>query len=136
MPEHVSPEPRTRVSYFERLGGEPSLRAIVDDFVDRAFDDIMIGFLFQNADRARVKQFEYQHASEFLGGPDRYVGRPLRQAHAAHPIMGGHFSRRLQLLRNVFAAHAVPADIADAWLAHNLALRDEITGQDPAECRD
>jgi hemoglobin len=134
--EQKTSEARSSGSYFERLGGEPGLRAIIDDFVDRTFDDLMIGFLFQNADRRRVKQFEYQHASQFLGGPDHYAGRSLRQAHAPHPILGGHFSRRLQLLRNVFAAHAVPVDIADAWLAHNLALRGEITGQDPGECLD
>jgi hypothetical protein len=29
-----------RMSLFEQLGGEPKLRAIVDDFVDRCFDDV------------------------------------------------------------------------------------------------
>jgi hypothetical protein len=28
------------MSLFEQLGGEPKLRAIVDDFVDRCFDDV------------------------------------------------------------------------------------------------
>lgn len=128
--------PTSAASLFERMGGEPALRALIDDFVERMFDDIMIGFLFVKADKDRIKTFEYQHASEFLGGPDRYAGRSLRQAHAPHPIMGGHFARRLQILRQVFEAHHVPAEVREAWLAHNTALRDQITQQDLGECRD
>jgi hypothetical protein len=50
--------------------------------------------------------------------------------------MGGHFARRLQLLRNVFAAHGVPEDIREAWLAHNTSLVDQITENALGECRD
>jgi hemoglobin len=121
---------------YERIGGEPALRRIMDEFVDRIFDDIMIGFLFVAASRERIKEMEYQHAAEFLGAPVRYEGRPLRQAHAKHPIMGGHFGRRLQILKQVLARHGVPEDIRDAWLAHNLALLDQVTQQDLGECRD
>jgi hemoglobin len=126
----------SEASFYERVGGEPGLRAIIDDFVERCFSDIMIGFFFRDAIKARVREFEFQHACEFLGGPVRYAGRPLAAAHGRHPIMGGHFARRLQLLRNVFAAHAVPADIQAAWLAHNEALRSQITAQGSGECRD
>jgi hemoglobin len=115
------------MSDYERIGGEPALRAIIDDFVDRTFDDLMIGFFFRKASKARVKEFEFQHASEFLGGPVAYAGRALRSVHAHHPIMAGHFSRRLQLLRQVLAAHGVPPEIAAAWVDHNASLRDEVT---------
>jgi hemoglobin len=118
------------------MGGEPALRAVIDDFVDRAFDDIMIGYMFAGVDRQRVKELEFQHASEFLGGPHRYIGRPMRSAHAKHRIMGGQFARRLQLLRNVFAAHQVPPEVQAAFLAHNESLRAQVTNQDLGECRD
>jgi hemoglobin len=124
------------VSNFERIGGEPVLRAIIDDFIDRVFDDLMIGFFFERANKARIKELEYQHASAFLGGPDAYRGRPLREAHARHPIMGGHFARRLTLLRQVLAAHNVDAEIATAWVEHNASLRGEVTQQKLGECRD
>jgi hemoglobin len=123
-------------SMFERLGGEPKLWAIVEDFVDRMVDDVMIGFFFRDVNRTRLKQLEYQHAAEHLGGPVRYEGRALRQAHAKHRIMGGQFARRTQLLRNVLAAHAVPQDIADAWLAHVESLRDQVTTEPDGQCND
>ena len=131
-----SADPTTHASAFERIGAEVGLRAIIGEFIDRVFDDIMIGYLFRDADRSRVKEMEFQHACEFLGGPCRYQGRPLRQAHARHRILGGHFARRLQILRQVLTLHGVPEDIREAWVAHNAALRDQVTEQDLGDCRD
>jgi truncated hemoglobin YjbI len=123
-------------SLYEQLGGEPKLRAVIDDFVDRVFADMMIGFFFARADKDRIKRFEFQHASALLGGPDAYAGRPLRQAHASHPIRGGHFARRMQILRHVLAAHAVPAEVQKRWIEHDLALSGQITGDNLGECND
>ena len=67
------------------------MRAIVNAFIDRVFEDRMIGFFFRNADRARIKEMEYQLAGSFLGADIKYTGRPLGKAHVNHPIMGGHF---------------------------------------------
>jgi hemoglobin len=123
-------------SLYEQLGGESKLREVIDAFVDRVFDDLMIGFFFASADKARIKQFEFQHASELLGGPAAYAGRPLRQAHAAHPIRGGHFARRMEILRQVLAAHGVPPEVQQHWIDHDLALAGQITGDGVGECND
>jgi hemoglobin len=122
------------VSYFEELGGEEKLRAIIDEFVDRLFDDLMIGFFFAKANRERIKRFEYQHAAEFLGAPVKYEGRPLAVAHRAHRIMGGQFLRRKEILRQTLLKHEVPEHIIDAWLAHVESLRPLITSDPGGEC--
>lgn len=125
----------TAVSPFERIGGEPALRAIIDEFVDRVFDDLMIGFFFRNASRERIKEMEYQHAAEHLGAGVPYGGRPLRPAHAAHRIMGGHFERRKKILSDVLIAHGVPDDVRLGWLEHVESLRAHVTGDPGSECR-
>lgn len=122
-------------SAFERLGGETGLRAIVDEFVDRMFDDVMIGFFFRRASRERIKEMEYQHAAEHLGGPVRYSGRPLTEAHAAHRIMGGHFARRSKILSDVLVKHGAPDDVRAQWLAHFESLRHHVTTDAGSECR-
>ena len=122
------------MTYFEELGGEAFLSAIIDDFVERVFADTMIGYLFARANKERVKRFEYEHAAEFLGAPVTYKGRPLRDAHGKHPIMGGHFGRRRQILKNTLEAHGVPAHIIAAWLAHQDALKDEVTTDPVTQC--
>ena len=50
---------------YDRLGGEMALRALINDFVATVFDDVMIGFFFRNANRARLEEMEYQHAAQF-----------------------------------------------------------------------
>jgi len=123
------------MSHFEQLGGEPKLKAIVDDFVDRCFEDTMIGFLFQRADRKRIKKFEYEHAAEHLGANVQYGGRPLDQAHGPHRIFGGQFARRRQILIDTLHDHEVPPSIIDAWIAHQDSLRGLITKDAGSSCR-
>lgn len=121
-------------SLFEQLGGEVKLRTIVNTFIDRVFEDRMIGFFFRNADPRRIKELEYQLAAAFLGAPVVYQGRPLDVAHAKHPIMGGHFARRRQILKETLEAHAVPDPIKQAWLDHTDSLRALITPQPASAC--
>jgi hemoglobin len=121
-------------TFFEQLGGEQKLRVIVNAFIDRVFDDRMIGFFFRKADRERIKAMEYQLAAHFLGAQVEYQGRPLDQVHSKHPIMGGHFARRRQILKETLDLYHVPEPIKEAWLAHTDALRALITSQKDSEC--
>jgi len=122
-------------SDFSRIGGEAALRAIIDDFVRRVFADAMIGFFFRNASEDRLRELEYQHAAEHLGGGVTYRGRPLRVAHGPHRIMGGHFERRQTILSDVLIAHGVDEAVRARWLAHTESLRGEITSDPGSECR-
>ena len=119
---------------FERLGGETSLREIIDCFIDRVFADRMIGFFFRNADRARLKEMEYQLAAEFLGADVKYTGKPLGKAHVNHPIMGGHFARRRQIFKETLEHFQVAEEIQLALLNHTDALRPLITPESGSDC--
>lgn len=117
---------------FEELGAV-ALRAITDELVQRITTDVMIGFHFKRVDLDRLRELEYQHAAELLGGPVHYAGRPLRAAHAPHKIPGGHFGRRTVLLRQILEARGVSPRVAQVWLEATEALRDQIVGPMP-EC--
>ena len=119
---------------FERLGGETSLREIIDCFIDRVFADRMIGFFFRNADRARLKEMEYQLAAEFLGADVKYTGKPLGKAHVNHPIMGGHFARRRQIFKETLEHFQVAEEIKFALLKHTDDLRPLITPESGSDC--
>jgi hemoglobin len=119
---------------FEQIGGEARLRAIIDVFIDRVFEDRMIGFFFRNADRRKIKELEYQLTAQFLGGPVQYVGRPLDQAHGKHPIMGGQFARRMKILNDTLEELNVPAAVRAAWIGHNEKLRALITADAGSDC--
>lgn len=120
---------------FEKIGAE-KLRAVIEDFYGRVFGDLMIGFLFEGKDRQRLIDKEWELTAQLLGADVTYSGRPMRQAHAGSPIFGGHFERRLQLLRQAMAAHDVDPEVAQAWIAHQQALRPQITVDRGSECKD
>ena len=124
-----------RPDLFARIGAGP-LRAVIEDFYRRLFDDVMIGFLFEGKDRQRLIDKEYELTARFLGGDVAYTGRPMREAHARSPILGGHFERRLELLRQTLAAHAVDPEVVTMWIDHTLALRPQITPDKGSECKD
>ena len=123
-----------QVSHFEALGGEAVLRTLIDRFVDRLFDDLMIGYLFHAADRARVKAKEYEFAARHLGAGVVYTGRSLPEAHRAHRITGGQFMRRLQILKDTLAEFQVPSAVALHWIAHTLSLQTDITDNALDQC--
>jgi len=121
-------------SLFEALGGEAVLRPLIARFVDRMFEDIMIGYLFHAADRERVKAKEYEFAARHLGAPVEYTGRPLPEAHRAHRITGGQFMRRLQILKETLAAFQVPAPVSEHFVQHTLSLQAQITNNALDQC--
>ena len=119
---------------FEQLGGEAKLREIIETFIDRVFDDRMIGFFFRDADRRRIGEMEYQFTAKFLGASVDYQGRSMGEAHAKHPIMGGQFARRQQILKETLEIYDVPQQVRDAWLDHNESLRPLITKDAGSDC--
>jgi hemoglobin len=122
------------MTLFDKIG-EPKLREVIDDFYRRVFVDVMIGFMFCDKDRAHLAAREYELIAALLGAPGvKYTGMPMRAAHAKHTIFGGHFERRMQLLRDVFHDHAVDPEIAAEWLAHSESLRSQITRDRGSEC--
>lgn len=120
---------------FDKIG-EAKLRAVLADFYDRVFADVMIGFMFQGKDKQHLIDREYEMTAKMLGAQVAYAGRPMRTAHAAHTIFGGHFERRLQILREAMADHDVDPEVRQVWIDHTLALRDQITRDKGSECKD
>lgn len=120
------------MSDFERAGGEPIVRAIIDRFVDRVFDDVIIGFLFEGKDPARVKLHEYEHAAGVLGAPVAYTGRPIVPLHRAMRINAGQFRRRLAILRQEIERAQLPADVVATWIRAQEAMQRHVT--DGTDC--
>lgn len=119
---------------FEAIGGEPVLRTIIRVFVERVMSDPMIGFFFSGVDPRRLEEMEYRFTARFLGADVEYPGKPLREAHQKHPIMGGQFDRRRRILEEIIDEYSVPEDVKQAWLEHVDSLRPLITRDGRGEC--
>ncbi|KZY29242.1 globin [Roseovarius sp. HI0049] len=76
----------TTVTLFERLGGAPGIRRIVDGAIAAHMENPVIRARFTPYEDkpARVEEIK-QHTCDFLaagsGGPDAYRGRSMAEAH-------------------------------------------------------
>ena len=115
-------------------GGSDGIRQFIQTFYDQMFDDVMIGFFFRNADKQRLVEKEVELVCRMLGHTVRYTGKPIRAAHAKHPIMGGHFERRWTLLKGAMSHHGVPLQVQQAIEDHTRKLRPQVTSQAGSQC--
>jgi hemoglobin len=118
---------------FDKIGGD-ELRRVIADFYDRLFGDLMIGFLFEGKDKNRLIDKEWELTARMLGADIEYTGRTMPAAHAKSPILGGHFDRRLQILKDTLADRDVDPEVREVWLSHTVALRSQITKDRGSEC--
>lgn len=87
----------TDKSLYERLGGKKSIVKVVDEFVGRVAMDARINHYFAQtaADPARMKKFKlnlvYQ-ICQATGGPCRYTGKSMKEAHAGMGITSADFN--------------------------------------------
>ncbi len=114
------------MTLYETIGGEAKVRAVLQALYDKLFDDPMVGFLFQGKDKMRIVEQQSDFTCGFLGGPQKYSGKPLPEAHADLPLLPGHFDRRHRLLEQVLQDEHVPLKVAVAWLQIDESLRPSV----------
>ena len=97
----VAPAPET--SLYERLGGEKTIKVVVEEFYVRVLADPLLKPAFEGVDMARLKRHQALFLSQALGGPKQYEGRDMEAAHAELAItyeqfdaVGGHLAATLR----------------------------------------
>ena len=99
---------------YERLGGEPALTAVVDDFVGRAARDPAVNFTrsgkFQLTpdNVAHLKKMLVQFIGSATGGPQHYEGHDMSTAHMGMRITESEFGAIANDLKATLAQFKVP----------------------------
>jgi hemoglobin len=101
-------------SLYERIGGEAALTKVVDEFVAKAAADPKVNFTRNGkwtATDAAVKTLK-MHLVNFLGnafgGPQKYTGRSMKEAHKGMAITQAEFDALAADLQAVLEANKVP----------------------------
>ena len=111
---------------YEAIGGQERVRSVLQALYDRLFVDPMVAFLFAGKDKQHIVEQQLAFTCRFLGGPQRYDGKPLPEAHAPLPLLPGHFDRRHRLLELVLEEQGVPEEVRHAWLRIDEGLRTSV----------
>jgi hemoglobin len=105
----------TKKSLYDRIGGQAALTKVVDDFVARAAANPKVNFTRNgtwNASDAAVKTLK-MHLVNFLGsafgGPQKYTGRSMKEAHKGMAITQAEFDALAADLKAVLEANKVPS---------------------------
>jgi hemoglobin len=107
---------------WDRLGGEPTVTKVIDDFVDLAATDIKVNFdrdgkykLEPTAVAAFKKQM-VAFASSATGGPIKYEGKNMKDAHKDMGITEAEFNALAADLKRALEKNGVKPDEAKAVL--------------------
>ena len=83
-------------SLYERLGGINAITAVVENFRDRVAGDTRINQKFVKTDLGRLTKMLIDQVCEAAGGPCRYTGRSMKDAHSSMKVTSGEFDALVQ----------------------------------------
>ena len=98
----------TDKSLYERLGGLDAIKAVVDDFVANIAADAAINARFANSDIPAFKQKLVDQICEASGGPCKYTGKNMVEAHTGMKISDGEFDALVVDLKKTLDKFKVP----------------------------
>jgi hemoglobin len=99
-------------SLYERLGGRPTIVALVDDFRNRLVNDPRIKERFFNVDGPKLRNLLVDFVCVETGGPCKYTGRDMTITHAGMDLVEEEFDGFMD-------------DLSDALTKLNVAEREK-----------
>jgi truncated hemoglobin YjbI len=108
---------------WTRLGGEPAVKAVIHDFVQKAASDPKVDFTrggkfpIDAAGVAHLEELLVQLVSAVTGGPLKYTGRDMKSSHAGMGITDAQFT-------------ALAVDLIEVLQSYNVQKKeiDELVG--------
>ena len=125
-------------SLYDRLGGEPAITAVVDDFVGRAASDPKVNFTRKGqpnqwdpspANVAKLKKRLVEFISMAAGGPNNYKGRDMVTAHTGMNISEAEFNAAAADLSASLDKFKVPAREKSELMAAVAGTKGQIVGK-------
>ena len=116
-------------SLYDRLGGQPAITAVVDDFVGNVAADSRINGFFAHIDIPRLKRLLVEQICAGTGGPCTYTGRSMQAAHKGMHITDAQFNALVEDLQKSLNKFKVPEKEQGDLLAVLGPMKPQIVGQ-------
>jgi hemoglobin len=115
-----------RDTLFDQMGGETRLRATVETLVDVMLNDARINFTFAQTDLAKFKTLLYDQICELAGGPCKYTGRTMFEAHKNINATNAQFNALAEDLYIAFEKNGVPYRVQNKVMALLAPMQPEV----------
>lgn len=122
---------KNQESLFERIGGKDALNAAVDIFYDKILEDDSINHFFDDVDIQKQKNKQRAFLAYAFGGPVKYTGKDMRNAHARLVDQGlnvDHFNAVAGHLVGTLQELNVDQDLIDEVVNIALSVKDDVLG--------
>ena len=116
---------------FDTMGGATVLRTAVDRFADVVEADDRINFTFAETDIPKFKELLYEQLCQLSGGPCRYTGRDMHEAHAKLNITTAQFNALAEDLYKGLKWAAVPYRLQNRLMAKLAPMQRQIVKTAP-----
>ena len=114
---------------YERLGGEPAMQELAENFYRKMLTDDRVSGFFDDIDMDKQIAKQKAFLTMVAGGPNNYSGKDMRNAHA-HLLERGlndtHVDIVVQYLGEALAEMDAPQDIIDAVKSAAESQRDDV----------
>lgn len=96
---------------YEKLGGEKTIAAVVNEFYDRMIKDDKVSHFFKDTDMERLRRHQITYFMSYaLGGPNKYEGSTLRASHKGMNITHEQYEVAIQHLNGALRKFNVPLE--------------------------
>jgi hemoglobin len=111
---------------YDRLGGEPAVGAVVNEFYDRVLADERMNHHFDDVDMVDQRSHQTKFLSAVTGGPMQYEGDGMRTAHETMGITDAEFDAIAGHLDGALREFDVDEADREAVMETVEAYRDDI----------
>ncbi|HVV83613.1 MAG TPA: group 1 truncated hemoglobin [Kofleriaceae bacterium] len=125
-------QPAPQASLYDRLGQKPAIEAVVDKFLANVSADTRINAKFATIDAdemAHFRQMLIDQVCEATGGPCKYTGKSMKEAHAGMGITDDEFNALVEDLKKALDDAGAKPEDRDQLLTALGGMKGDIVGQ-------
>jgi hemoglobin len=125
----ASPTPPAKDAFYRELGGTEGITKVVDAFFRRLNNDARINTLFRNVDHNDLRRLVIEQLCEATGGPCKYTGRSMEEAHSGLNLTNADFDAFVEDLKGGMADCKVPYASQQKLIGALAPMRPQVVGQ-------
>ncbi|MEQ9356722.1 MAG: group 1 truncated hemoglobin [Coleofasciculus chthonoplastes F3-SA18-01] len=114
------------ITLYKKLGGQPVVAQIVDDFYKRVLADDTVNHFFANTDMEKQRRHQTAFVSHALGGSNQYSGRSMEKAHAGLDLQPEHFESIASHLGESLAEYGLTQEEITSVLERISTLKEAV----------
>ena len=116
------------MSLYDDLGGPKALDAVVDAFYKKVLADARVNGFFAGTDMAQQARKQKLFLTFAFGGPNKYTGKHMNEAHA-HLVKRGLNDSHVDAIIEVLGATLTEFNVPDAKIQEVAAVAESVRDQ-------